>query len=108
MKNLILNGFAFIAFLALMGWSGAVMAQEELDPLRGERTEHVEVSDLDSRPLSKASVSSGREVTRDSVAVKPAAARKPDAKSENSQDDILSFNFLYYIIQRFKLSDIVD
>lgn len=29
-------------------------------------------------------------------------------KDEEDDDDVLSFNFLYYIIQKFKMSDIVD
>ena len=30
------------------------------------------------------------------------------ARAENKEDDALSFNFLYYIIQKYKISDIVD
>lgn len=33
----------------------------------------------------------------------------PTSNKEESQDeDVLTFNFLYYIIQKFKMSDIVD
>ncbi len=46
-------------------------------------------------------------VNRDSVQVKPSVKRNdPKARSEDSS--VLSFNFLYYLIERFKLSDIVD
>lgn len=31
-----------------------------------------------------------------------------DAKNEKEEDDALGFNFLYYIIQKFKIGDIVD
>lgn len=34
-------------------------------------------------------------------------AAKPSA-SEKTEEDPLSFNFLYFIIQKFKISDIVD
>jgi hypothetical protein len=41
-----------------------------------------------------------------------AAVAKPDpeeeAKEEAEDDSILSFNFLYYIFQKYKLQDIVD
>jgi hypothetical protein len=37
---------------------------------------------------------------------KPADASKTPATK--SEDDALSFNFLYYIIQKFKISDIVE
>lgn len=37
-----------------------------------------------------------------------AESAKPDTKQSTSDDSILSFNFLYYIIQKYKLQDIVD
>ena len=37
---------------------------------------------------------------------------KPDAhkesRKERNEEDALSFNFLYYMIQKFKLSDLID
>lgn len=40
--------------------------------------------------------------------VKP-ASKKPESKPKTDQDEsVLNFNFLYYLIERFKLSDIVD
>lgn len=43
-------------------------------------------------------------------AVKPAAPAQPKqpTKSKEEDDSILSFNFLYYLIERYKLQDIVD
>ncbi|HRI77999.1 MAG TPA: hypothetical protein PLR06_00560 [Cyclobacteriaceae bacterium] len=36
-------------------------------------------------------------------------ALKPDAsKNKEAEDDALSFNFLYYMLQKFKLSDLID
>lgn len=35
-------------------------------------------------------------------------ATKEDEKVQKKEDDPLSFNFLYYIIEKFKLSDIVE
>jgi hypothetical protein len=55
--------------------------------------------------------------TRDSVylqqhspAIQKASdtARSGSEASKDEDDDVLSFNFLYYIIQKFKMSDIVD
>lgn len=34
--------------------------------------------------------------------------QKQQEVQEGEQEDVLSFNFLYYIIQKFKMSDIVD
>jgi hypothetical protein len=39
--------------------------------------------------------------------IKPESQAKPSA-SEKAEEDPLSFNFLYFIIQKFKFSDIVD
>ena len=48
---------------------------------------------------------------RDSLAVrtqrKASESAKPAGKPKNEEDP-LSFNFLYYIIQKFKASDIID
>lgn len=35
-------------------------------------------------------------------------ANTSGAKEDESDDSVLSFNFLYYIIQKYKMSDIVD
>lgn len=37
--------------------------------------------------------------------LKPKVPTKPESKNE---EDALSFNFLYYIIQKYKISDIID
>lgn len=37
----------------------------------------------------------------------PAKPSKPDAHKKD-EDDALSFNFIYYIIQKFKMSDLID
>ena len=109
MKTLHLSGLVFSALVMMMTWMPElVMAQEELGPVRGDRLEQTEPVDLDSKPTSRVPLNVNRETVRDSVVIKPATQKKAEAKNENSQEDILSFNFLYYIIQRFKLSDIVD
>jgi hypothetical protein len=50
---------------------------------------------------------------RDSLIVKPVITVKPKsnesaANKSKTQEEPLSFNFLYYIIQKFKGSDVVD
>lgn len=39
-------------------------------------------------------------------AAAPSAKSKGDKTAEKSEDDALSFNFLFYIIQKFKISDL--
>ena len=52
--------------------------------------------------------------SRDSAIVRPAKtvkadAPKPTAKPASQEDDsILSFNFLYYIFEKYKMQDVVD
>ena len=38
----------------------------------------------------------------------PSEPSKHNAKPAHDEDDVLSFNFLYYIIRKYKLQDIVD
>jgi hypothetical protein len=38
----------------------------------------------------------------------PAPKQSADKQSKQEDESILSFNFLYYIIQKYKLQDIVD
>ncbi|MEQ9412920.1 MAG: hypothetical protein RIF39_03780, partial [Cyclobacteriaceae bacterium] len=46
--------------------------------------------------------------TRDSVAIKAKARVSKKTSDDKKEEDALSFNFLYYIIQKYKISDIVD
>ncbi len=59
--------------------------------------------------LLKDSAASIQKITAQRPApAKPATENiKPESK-QSSDDSILSFNFLYYIIQKYKLQDIVD
>lgn len=72
------------------------------DPEPGESESKTE-SKVVSKPISTISV------LRDSVSqtkfVKPAS--KSTDKSQKSEDP-LSFNFLYYIIEKFKMSDMIE
>ena len=53
---------------------------------------------------------------KDSMNTRPAQIRpakqpeaaKNSAKPSSQEDDILSFNFLYYLFEKYKLQDIVD
>lgn len=50
-------------------------------------------------------------IKRDSVVSRGTAIQKTKADQKTSSsknDDALSFNFLYYIIQKFKFSDLID
>jgi len=47
-------------------------------------------------------------IQRDSLAINSSKAKGAKKAADKKEDDALSFNFLYYIIQKYKISDIVD
>jgi hypothetical protein len=122
------SAFAYIALLlfVLISSQVSVYAQEGPDnehPVYEDKVYHeAPVSDVDGDGDNKVPTPTTRSVTKDSSAAKlvlPAqrAASKSnlDATKENKpqpaqsgDDSILSFNFIYYIIQRFKLQDIIE
>jgi hypothetical protein len=53
-------------------------------------------------------VVSPKEAVRDSVQVKITKPASKSSEKEQKEEDPLSFNFLYYIIEKFKLSDIIE
>lgn len=81
------------------------------DPVLGESAEG-----RSNRTLtSTVSTAEGSVVVRDSElkAAKPATKpaeklQKEEEKAQKKEGDPLSFNFLYYIIEKFKLSDFVE
>lgn len=113
----------FLPLVLLVGlWlpSGSVDAQDKglspnelLDPNHSELNFN-EVKTLLSDPESKS-----KAPARDSATVhsNPGLVTTPVTKSKSAEhksftgkdeDDALSFNFLYYIIQKFKISDLID
>jgi len=78
-------------------------AGESTDPSTAHKSISSNVSTKDS--VSTIRVPIQRITTRQQPAAEPA---KPVAKPKGEDDSMLSFNFLYYIIQKYKLQDIVD
>jgi hypothetical protein len=87
-------------------------AQEERTHTEWETNTSREVRGVD--PIipeveGKSSKTVASPVIRDSVQIKPVLKplnTKPQEKAKT--DDPLQFNFLYYIIERFKLSDVIE
>jgi hypothetical protein len=110
----------FVVFWALTS-AYATTAQESDDgrmppyDMNGGFTEATK-SDPDPDPekntksalSTNAGGSSGREIARDSIQTKLIKPFKVIEKPEKEEEDPLSFNFLYYIIEKFKLSDIIE
>ncbi len=128
MKLKFLSFVGFLVTLTLCSVSG-VMAQEG--------TPSNEIQDLDYHPElnlnedktliyepeKPASSTSNEKATQTKEQIVPAnnsgnSSKSVEAKSsehnsksspaKNQEEDALSFNFLYYIIQKFKISDIVE
>jgi hypothetical protein len=77
----------------------------ETDPVNAKSPSNSTVTNSPAAPKDSAAVST-RPVQRN---VKPASEPpKNTSKPKGEDDSILSFNFLYYIIQKYKLQDIVD
>jgi len=94
---------------------------EGLSPGALQDPNHLEYSLTDEKPILPDRDSKTKGPTRDSSAshnrpvstiTTSSKAKSPDHnKSVNGKEedeDALSFNFLYYIIQKFKISDLID
>ncbi|MFN9500199.1 MAG: hypothetical protein ACK57K_02655 [Chryseotalea sp.] len=94
----------FFFLVALFFWAIPALAQEGDSHNRGTLEGQTNETTADSEILIKVN-------KPDSIAtlVKPVAikAKTSDKTTEKKTDDS-SFNFLYYIIQRFKSSDIIE
>jgi hypothetical protein len=115
-----------LILLLLLSASTPLLAQEagmsdveivdEAETVEGEKLRFVP-GDEDVRYIPKAP---GAGAAKDSIALqshdfpmRQAAMKSPDRSNEKQpakpkDDSILTFNFLYYIIQKYKLQDIID
>jgi hypothetical protein len=87
-----------------------VSAQEgrtEMDILRSD-PDPVSISDSETKIIKSTPAVTTKETLRDSLQVKPVKTIRSAEKSQEKEEDPLSFNFLYYIIEKFKLSDVID
>lgn len=100
--------------LAAMLLTFSARAQEENPVIEGPDPAHRDLNFNEDRGLIYEHPSQNSFV-RDSIQVSPRQVNKiakPEAPKEphkgRNEDDALSFNFLYYMIQKFKLSDLID
>lgn len=96
---------------ALSGLSAGAYAQEssprQYGTLEGQSDSRYEESSVETEPATSKSTKP------DSVAsTKPVVVKKTTPETakvaKKSSDDEAPFNFLYYIIQRFKTTDIIE
>jgi hypothetical protein len=74
----------------------------------GEPEPRTKVSKDSLSNSSKSQANRNAKVTESNKAVLPKTETEAAAKQDEDDDSILSFNFLYYIFQKYKLQDIVD
>jgi hypothetical protein len=96
---------AFLVIIALFGF-GSVLAQDDRLPDLDSGVK--EASTVEIYPEGENKITRPVTVNRDSLQAKPAINRKPEGRGKEENPSVLSFNFLYYLIERYKLSDIVD
>jgi hypothetical protein len=111
------NFSPFLIFLFALGiLAGFTAHAQEVDPVNNNEKEIKE--ELNSHPELNLNedktliIEPEQKSTLNHPASKettPSSKTKPKTNPEKDEDeDALSFNFLYYIIQKFKYSDIVD
>jgi len=111
----------YIFAIVLMGWalacSSVASAQEgrmqDNEPPVVKETPRNEPdpvlsSESESRNSKTTIPTPVKETPRDSVQVKITKPTTKTAEKEEKEEDPLSFNFMYYIIGKFKLSDIIE
>ena len=92
-------------------YSGVALAQDDripdLDFGNGQKEQRFDPT-TDILPESDVKNNKPAVIPRDTLSLKP-AAKKADGKAKPDEStSVLSFNFLYYLLERYKLSDIVD
>ncbi len=58
-------------------------------------------------PVAAMPAGTSKETLRDTAQIKIIKPLKAAEKTQQKEEDPLSFNFLYYIIEKFKLSDVI-
>jgi len=103
-----------LAFVGLIAYSA--QAQEEIQNETQEKevkelSNHPELNLYDDKTLIYESEQQrlvNQPINKESASPGKSAKPKSEKATAEKQEDALSFNFLYYIIQKFKYSDIVD
>jgi len=93
-----------MAFISLVSYA---QDRVPVDPIEQDK-DRVESLPDDSRNSSPASSVVDSAYARPGIADGNPTRTVEKAPTKKNEEDVLSFHFLYYIIQKFKMSDIVD
>ncbi len=112
-NNIILTIFFAVVFSAAVQ---SAMAQDASYPVEGistetefSRDEVTYAGEGDVMLNNKVRIASPRDsaTTRVKRPIRPETS-KPAGRASSEDDSILSFNFLYYIFEKYKMQDVVD
>ena len=112
--NIAFLGIVFTLAFAVSAYAQEDRGQSDFEASSRElRTDpDPTLSESESRSTKTTlSPSASREAARDTtvhIQVKPVKPLKTTEKHHQKEEDPLSFNFLYYIIEKFKLSDMIE
>ena|SRR6185295_12349411 len=111
MKLKVSKLLATLAAVFILSWSA--QAQEEMPVVENPDPYHREFNLNEDKILiydrSHSTVKDSVQLLQRTIPAHSTKAVRPDAsKSKEAEDDALSFNFLYYMLQKFKLSDLID
>ncbi len=101
-------GFLFLSSSTVFGQESSSNPLENIESVKAQQytSGHDNVKDVSSssyRTASADSTYSSAQTTREGE-----TRDAENSEAKENEEDVLSFNFLYYIIQKFKMSDIVD
>lgn len=110
-----ISSLLFVLFAVILCTLTA-KAQEETPIIEGPDPAHREINYNEDKSLIYDQAVHHQPGVRDSMTVAPKptnrAVVRPDMPREGQkpkhEDDALRFNFLYYIIQKYKISDIIE
>lgn len=90
-----------------METSNSTKSTKEVIRSEGEPYSHDDLRLTNTPSASKESAKDSAAITSP-LKVQPKINRVPENKPAKEGEDVLSFNFLYFIFQKFKLSDIIE
>ncbi|CAN5161729.1 hypothetical protein BH09BAC3_BH09BAC3_17520 [soil metagenome] len=100
------------SFIAVFLLGISAQAQDELPSVELQDPTHREYNLQDDKALiydypTHLPVRDSLQVVRVLPTTQPAKPSKADVQKKD-EEDALSFNFIYYFIQKFKMSDLID
>jgi hypothetical protein len=113
----------FVFFLGILCTSSVQVVKAQDTSFPGTETSDMEMDKEKERMMFSPgeldpSIIKTQSAHKDTVSIKPAvvapkiqspeSSKTPGKQPAHEDDSILSFNFLYYIFQKYKLQDIVD